>query len=439
MKRFTIFFFLILTLSLSAHEWKEQASGTKKDLLSISAVTNKIVWISGRHGTVLRTVDEGTTWRNAGGGSVLDTMDILNIFALDSSTAFCSASPVTDTIMYKTTSYIFKTSNAGKTWTKVFTQSDGRINGMFFFDTSRGIACGNPVNNRWSIWITNDGGITWDSSKIKIAMAAQSSSGWNNSVWGDTSSHMLAFGTNDSTLYVSTDSGKTWTSKATKGLRDITAIYFSNNNGFAAGESLLRTEDLGKTWRTVNASGTGMITGIIVHENWDCFMTRMGNKTIPDNHVYSAQNFGDSTWHVAYTAPDTSAYLYLTQARNGQGNAWAVRQNGGITIGLHSPSESQPSAVEKGNTSPTVYSLSQNYPNPFNPSTTIKYSIPERKLVNIKVFDILGKEVAVLTNDFKDAGTYTLQFDGSSLPSGMYIYRIQAGTFTESRKLMLLK
>lgn len=439
MKRFSIFFFLALTLSISAHDWKEQTSGTKRDLLSISAVTNKIAWISGRHSTVLLTSNEGTTWRSVGGGMVLDTLDIMNIFALDSLTAFCSASPVTDTMNKKTTSHIFKTNDGGVTWNKVFTQAGGLINGIFMFDSSHGVACGNPVNGRWSIWITTNGGSTWDSTKIKIPNATASDSGWNNSLWGDPTSHMLAFGTSDSTLYVSSDSGKTWTAKATKGLKDISAIYFSNSNGFAAGESLLRTEDLGKTWRTVKTTGTGMITGIIVHENWDAFMTRMGTKSAPDNHIYSAQNFGDSTWNIAFTAPDTSAYLYLTQARNGEGNAWAVRQHGGITIGLHSSSESHTSAVNEGNTSPFVYSLSQNYPNPFNPNTIIKYSVPERKLVNIKVFDILGKEVAVLANDLKDAGIYTVQFDGSSLPSGMYIYRIQAGTYTESRKLILLK
>jgi hypothetical protein len=239
MKRFFIFFFLVLTLSISAHEWKEQASGTKRDLLSISAVTNKIAWISGRHGTVLLTANEGKTWRSVGGGSVLDTMDIMNIFALDSLTAFCSASPLTDTLYKITTAYIFKTNDGGITWNKVFTQSGGAINGIFMFDLSRGVACGNPVNGRWSIWSTTNGGSTWDSTKIKIPKAAASDSGWNNSVWGDTTSHIVAFGTNDSLLYVSTDSGKTWTARTTKGLKDIKAIYFSRNNGLVAGEKVI--------------------------------------------------------------------------------------------------------------------------------------------------------------------------------------------------------
>lgn len=437
MKRFTIFFLLTLTFSVFAHEWKEQTSGTKRDLLSISAVSNNVAWISGKHGTILRTTNQGTTWQAVGGGTVLDTMDIMNIFAIDSSRALCSASPVTDSINKKTTAYIFKTNNGGKTWTKVFTQTGGLINGIFMIDSSRGVACGNPVGGIWSIWRTTNGGASWDSAGIHIPKALSADSGWNNSVWGDSLSKMIAFGTHDSTLYVSIDSGKTWTAKAVKGMKDISAIFFSNNNGLLGGENMHKTTDKGNSWRLLNTSGTGIITGVIVHENWDSFMTRLGTKSAPDNHVYSAQNFGDSTWHVAFTAPDTASYLYLSQARNGQGNAWAVRQRGGITFGQHSHTESL--SAESNSALPRSYSLSQNYPNPFNPSTTIHFTIPEAKPVSIKVYDVLGSEVAVLLNEFVNAGSYSVQFNAGSLPSGVYIYRIQAGKFSESRKLMLLK
>lgn len=88
---------------------------------------------------------------------------------------------------------------------------------------------------------------------------------------------------------------------------------------------------------------------------------------------------------------------------------------------------------------PTVYELGQNYPNPFNPSTTINFSIPESGLVTMKIFNILGQEVAELVNDVKPAGNYNVSFDASSLTSGMYIYKIQAGNFSATRKMMLLK
>jgi len=96
--------------------------------------------------------------------------------------------------------------------------------------------------------------------------------------------------------------------------------------------------------------------------------------------------------------------------------------------------------VEKeDNLIPEAYSLSQNYPNPFNPSTSIKFSIPEASDVVLKVYDILGSEVAVLVNDKIEAGNYTVDFDASKFASGMYIYSIKAGEFSSSKKMMLLK
>ncbi|MCU0343813.1 MAG: PQQ-binding-like beta-propeller repeat protein [Ignavibacterium sp.] len=83
--------------------------------------------------------------------------------------------------------------------------------------------------------------------------------------------------------------------------------------------------------------------------------------------------------------------------------------------------------------------LSQNYPNPFNPITKIKYQLPTDLYVSIKVYNILGKEVALLVNEFKPAGSYEVKFDANSLTSGIYFYRIDAGTFVQTRKMILLK
>ena len=85
------------------------------------------------------------------------------------------------------------------------------------------------------------------------------------------------------------------------------------------------------------------------------------------------------------------------------------------------------------------YSLGQNYPNPFNPTTLIKYSVAQRGIVSLKVYDMLGKEVATLVNGTKDAGSYEVNFNASNLASGVYIYKIQAGNFVQSKKMMLLK
>jgi hypothetical protein len=91
------------------------------------------------------------------------------------------------------------------------------------------------------------------------------------------------------------------------------------------------------------------------------------------------------------------------------------------------------------------YKLEQNYPNPFNPSTVIKYSIPRSTELHsvsqttLKVYDILGNEVATLVNENKSAGNYEVKFDASNLASGIYLYKLQSGDFVQTRKLMLLK
>jgi hypothetical protein len=88
---------------------------------------------------------------------------------------------------------------------------------------------------------------------------------------------------------------------------------------------------------------------------------------------------------------------------------------------------------------PNNYSLDQNFPNPFNPSTTINYAIPKSGNVSIKVYNIIGEEVSTIQNGYKDAGYYSVNFDASKLSSGIYVYKIFSGTFSDVKKMMLMK
>ncbi|MGE5430763.1 MAG: T9SS type A sorting domain-containing protein [Syntrophomonadaceae bacterium] len=85
------------------------------------------------------------------------------------------------------------------------------------------------------------------------------------------------------------------------------------------------------------------------------------------------------------------------------------------------------------------YALEQNYPNPFNPATSISYSLARAGVVNIKVFNLLGNEIATLVNNYQNAGSYKVSFDASTLPSGVYIYTIQSGGFRNAKKMTVLK
>ncbi|MCX8010544.1 MAG: T9SS type A sorting domain-containing protein, partial [Ignavibacteria bacterium] len=85
------------------------------------------------------------------------------------------------------------------------------------------------------------------------------------------------------------------------------------------------------------------------------------------------------------------------------------------------------------------FSLSQNYPNPFNPATTIQFRIPYSQLITLKVYDVLGREVITLLNKPMQAGQHKVEWNASNFPSGVYIYRLTAGTFSDTKKMLLMK
>ncbi len=96
-------------------------------------------------------------------------------------------------------------------------------------------------------------------------------------------------------------------------------------------------------------------------------------------------------------------------------------------------------SVAFASTQPTQFSLEQNYPNPFNPTTVVSYQLPDVSNVTLVVYDVLGREVAVLVNERKPAGRYSVEFDGSKFATGMYVYRLSTGSRVECRKMVLLK
>jgi len=132
-------------------------------------------------------------------------------------------------------------------------------------------------------------------------------------------------------------------------------------------------------------------------------------------------------------------YSYKVAAIDNRG-ASSLKSERGLTTGLIIACASVPSEDNILNSNiPKEYKIYQNYPNPFNPVTTIRFDLPVDNIVKLKVYDILGKEVFTLTNEFKTAGSYTTTFDASNLPSGIYYYKIQAGEFVAVRKMIVIK
>lgn len=88
---------------------------------------------------------------------------------------------------------------------------------------------------------------------------------------------------------------------------------------------------------------------------------------------------------------------------------------------------------------PASFQLHQNYPNPFNPTTRFDYALPSGTCVRLSIFNVLGQVVATLVNEYQDAGRKSIEYDASSLPSGLYFYRLEAGQFNAIKKMMLIK
>ena len=116
------------------------------------------------------------------------------------------------------------------------------------------------------------------------------------------------------------------------------------------------------------------------------------------------------------------------------GGVWQIMDT--ITRGF---SNSSTTGINDETLSIIDYKLNQNYPNPFNPTTTISFQLPVTSYVTLKVYDILGNEISSLVDETKSPGSYSISFDGSTLASGMYLYRLYAGNYSQVRKMVLLK
>lgn len=153
------------------------------------------------------------------------------------------------------------------------------------------------------------------------------------------------------------------------------------------------------------------------------FSARPTSKTVP-----SAQFFADTLRFAPSSVGTSSAFIIVSS--NALSSPDTIRVSGNATL-----TEVDQFVDEI----PKEFSLAQNYPNPFNPATTIEFSLPRSELATLKIFNLLGEEVATLVNEVRPAGTYRIGWNASGSPSGVYIYRLQAGDFTATKKLILLR
>jgi hypothetical protein len=183
-------------------------------------------------------------------------------------------------------------------------------------------------------------------------------------------------------------------------------------------------------------------------------------KVLNDSGIDGDQTAGDGIWSYTAVVPTGTAgglhqykyAIYYTGADTVNGgsspldnenvadaNHTFILQNSAVPIVLSTKFGSLTGIAKSDDLIPNKYSLEQNYPNPFNPSTIIKYSVAQRSLVSLKIYDITGREVMSLVNQELNAGNYQVTFNASKLASGVYFYSIRSNDFVSTKKMMLIK
>jgi photosystem II stability/assembly factor-like uncharacterized protein len=393
--------------------WTAQTSGLTTSLNTVSTVNQNVCWIGGNGGVVLRTTNAGSTWTNVTGAPI-GTSDVYAICGLDANTCLVSTSPAA--------TFVFKTTNAGANWTQVFTQTGGFIDDIKFQNATTGFMYGDPVGARWSLWKTTDAGSTWDSAGLYLPQVG-TEAGWNNAMYVNGTTIM--FGTNNTKIYKSTNFGTSWTSSATTGTANTYSVAFSGTTGFAGESAAVKSTDGGTTFSAFTVPGTGSIY------SFNAVLTRFW-------YGRGASIYGSTDNGGTFAAQYTGTGTYQAMSVKQDGNiirGFCVSNGGGIVI----YNDILTGIVKNQNEIPANFSLSQNYPNPFNPSTKINFNLPKSGNVTLKVYDILGSEVATLVDESLNAGTYNIDWNASSLSSGVYFYRLQTGDFTDTKKMMLVK
>ncbi|MDQ3019534.1 MAG: YCF48-related protein [Bacteroidota bacterium] len=423
-------------------------------------------YLVGTYGTVFKSTDTGNNWTAKAPQGTLD--DLWQITFASKNTGYIIGKPFLPNSIYKTTNsgnnwialsspfqyinkiqflndltgYIesdlklYKTQNGANTWNVINIPSDTAI-GFEFVDESTGFYSSTFIGS--DLYKTTNGGDSWilislNPDKITKFQFPLHDVGYMITINGVNSRFEL---------FKSTTTGNTWNHVKTFDFQiDLRFLYFINENtGFVFSEELVlpmnvkyslnRTTDGGLNWQKVYETGilpfgweffnpkikfinknTGFITGVFPE---NLLTTTQGEEW----NIFNAA--GRSINDIEFTDDNTGYFI-------GPGGMIKKTTTGGVI------------AIEDiSSFIPDEFSLEQNYPNPFNPNTVISYQLKISSFISLKVYDLLGKEVATLINEKQSAGIHSVDFNGSNLPSGIYFYKIETVNYSETRKMILLK
>jgi len=426
-KIFLIFSILQISIHFANAQWVLQFTSQDAAFNAIQFLNENTGYAVGQwvsppiNGYIYKTTNSGLNWNNL---TLPDSMRgylLTNLCFLDINTGFIIGE----------TYHVFKTTNGGSNWTIYSAQGPATnqdYNGIKFFNEFTGYIGGRDgmikkTTNSGINWITFDTA----NADINCMWFLDENTGFLGDAYGG--------------LYKTYNGGINWNYQF---LTDTTSNHYEYtfqqikfvdyNTGYAVGDRVFPYA--GAVFKTTNG-------GI----NWKSIFILLGNElysieTTNNSIVYTCGLFqstifkstnGGKDW-VTQTTPTTYGPNFITFINSNIGFSCAGRQimkttNGGSVFINNISTEI-----------PDGFKLYQNYPNPFNPSTNIKYQIRNKCSVTLKVFDLLGKEIATLINEKQAPGTYEVSFDGSTLPSGVYFYSLYSdGVKMDTKKLLLLK
>lgn len=385
----------------------------------ISAVDDNIVYVGGHN--IHKTLNGGLNWIDCGRNGVESGFNTLNIYAIDQQNVLIAG--------YKSVPFqqchAYKTSDGGASWTMVFYQSGGWINGIGMKDANNGIMVGDPIGGIWNILVTTNAGVNWTAGGTTNALPGEegminSFYSRGNSVW---------FGTiQTSSIYHSSNFGSTWSRQILPSSAGTYCINFSDPMiGITGGPGNINyTTNSGTNWIAMPwASGGFAPFGVFGNTSFWLVCKREGQ-------VFKTSNLG-LNWVLEFVPSDGSLREHTTASRTGF-RIWDINHNSKIRR------RDGPLNVQHVNLNvPKKFNLEQNYPNPFNPQTNIMFAIVKETNARLSVYDAAGKLAAELVNGMLQAGSYEYKFNGSELPSGVYFYKLDTEDFSEVKKMVLIK
>lgn len=378
--------------------WFQSHDGLKALKIDGIHSSNGYVLAAGDQYGFFRSGDHGDTW-----------VEINNGVAVTAGW-FCFARVGSDLVGGSGSGLLYRSSDNGDNWTLSNT-GFGLTNSFAFY------AEGNTVYTTGLAGVakSTDGGLTWNTLTAGYLFYEG-----GLDIWKDGSN--ILTGSNVAS-HRSTDDGATWsaTSGAVSGFAQIDTTLFS-----VLALGVKKSTDHGATWTATGSLPFAVGPLCLAAKASDLFVgTNDGAYRSTDNGgTWIAINQGFAPKTGIYKLTYDDQYLYAGTINR---SVWR-RPLSDIT-----------SVQEISAIIPSSFNLQQNYPNPFNPKTDISFQIADGGFVTLKIYDVLGREVATLVNEQLQAGTFTASWDASGQPSGVYYYRLTSGSFSETRKLTLIK